>query len=133
MLERSTTKGHINHGSEDVFRRRCRHCGHRTGRVRNGRCWCVGLGRTHAIGGARHQHSDAIWLKVNGQAGQAGRQPEPDVWSVAEQISKLSEANELFPGDIIDSGTPANGGPVVRGDVIEMHIDGLPNLSVRIE
>jgi hypothetical protein len=23
-------------------------------------------------------------------------------------------------------------GPVVRGDVIEMHIDGLPNLSVKI-
>ncbi len=54
------------------------------------------------------------------------------VWSVAEQIAKLSEANELFPGDIIYSGTPENVGPVVRGDVIEMHIDGLPNLSVRI-
>jgi fumarylpyruvate hydrolase len=54
------------------------------------------------------------------------------IWSVAEQISKLSEANELFPGDIIYSGTPENVGPVVRGDVIEMHIDGLPNLSVRI-
>lgn len=30
------------------------------------------------------------------------------------------------------SGTPENVGPVVRGDVIEMHIDGLPNLSVKI-
>ena len=40
--------------------------------------------------------------------------------------------DELFPGDIIYSGTPENVGPVVRGDVIEMHIDGLPNLSVRI-
>jgi 2-keto-4-pentenoate hydratase/2-oxohepta-3-ene-1,7-dioic acid hydratase in catechol pathway len=28
--------------------------------------------------------------------------------------------------------TPENVGPVVRGDVIEMHIDGLPNLSVKI-
>jgi fumarylpyruvate hydrolase len=54
------------------------------------------------------------------------------IWSVAEQVSKLSEAFELFPGDIIYSGTPANVGPVVRGDVIEMHIDGLPNLSVKI-
>jgi len=42
------------------------------------------------------------------------------IWSVAEQISKLSEANELFPGDIIYSGTPENVGPVVRGDVIEV-------------
>ena len=54
------------------------------------------------------------------------------IWSVAEQIAKLSEANEPFPGDIIYSSTPENVGPVVRGDVIEMHIDGLPNLSVKI-
>ncbi len=53
-------------------------------------------------------------------------------WSVAEQISKLSEAFELFPGDIIYSGTPENVGPVVRGDLIEMHVEGLPNLSVKI-
>ena len=37
----------------------------------------------------------------------------------------------LFPGDIIYSGTPENVGPVVRGDVIEMHIDNLRNLSVK--
>jgi 2-keto-4-pentenoate hydratase/2-oxohepta-3-ene-1,7-dioic acid hydratase in catechol pathway len=54
------------------------------------------------------------------------------IWSVAEQIVQLSQAFELFPGDIIYSGTPENVGPVVRGDVIEMHIDGLPNLSVKI-
>ena len=54
------------------------------------------------------------------------------IWSVAEQISKLSEAFELFPGDIIYSGTPENVGPVVKGDVIECHIDGLPELSVKI-
>jgi 2-keto-4-pentenoate hydratase/2-oxohepta-3-ene-1,7-dioic acid hydratase in catechol pathway len=35
-------------------------------------------------------------------------------------------------GEIISSGTPESVGPVVRGDVIECHIDGLPNLSVRI-
>ena len=54
------------------------------------------------------------------------------IWSVAEQIANLSEAFELFPGDIIYSGTPENVGPVVVGDLIEMHIDGLPNLSVKI-
>jgi fumarylpyruvate hydrolase len=54
------------------------------------------------------------------------------IWSMAEQISRLSQANELFPGDIIYSGTPENVGPVVRGDVIEIHIDKLPDLSVRI-
>ncbi len=54
------------------------------------------------------------------------------IWRVAEQIAKLSEAFELMPGDIIYSGTPENVGPVMRGDVIECHIDRLPNLSIKI-
>jgi len=35
-------------------------------------------------------------------------------------------------GDIIYSGTPENVGPVVRGDVMLGHIDGLPDISVRV-
>ena len=73
----------------------------------------------------------AIWLKVNGATKQDANLNQM-IWSVAEQISKLSEAFELMPGDIIYSGTPENVGPVVKGDVIECHIDGLPNLSVRV-
>jgi len=73
----------------------------------------------------------AIWLKVNGAVKQNANLNQM-IWSVAEQISKLSEAFELKAGDIVFSGTPENVGPVVRGDVIECHIDGLPDLSVRI-
>ena len=72
-----------------------------------------------------------IWLKVNGVTKQNADLKQM-IWSVAEQISKLSEAFELMPGDIIYSGTPENVGPVVRGDVIECHIDRLPNLSIKI-
>jgi 2-keto-4-pentenoate hydratase/2-oxohepta-3-ene-1,7-dioic acid hydratase in catechol pathway len=54
------------------------------------------------------------------------------IWSVAEQIAKLSEAFELFPGDIIYSGTPENVGPVVKGDVILCKIEKVPNMSVKI-
>jgi fumarylpyruvate hydrolase len=54
------------------------------------------------------------------------------IWSVAEQISKLSEAFELQPGDLIYSGTPENVGPVLPGDVLLAHIDRLPALSLRI-
>jgi len=54
------------------------------------------------------------------------------IWSVAEQIAKLSEAFELKAGDLIFSGTPENVGPVVRGDVMLCKIDGLPDLSVRV-
>ena len=78
-----------------------------------------------------HFNQGSIWLKVNRQTKQNANLSQM-IWSVAEQISKLSEAFELMAGDIIYSGTPENVGPVVRGDVIECHIDGLPNLSVKI-
>jgi 2-keto-4-pentenoate hydratase/2-oxohepta-3-ene-1,7-dioic acid hydratase in catechol pathway len=54
------------------------------------------------------------------------------IWSVAEQISKLSEAFELKAGDIIYSGTPENVGPVVKGDVILCKLERLPDLSIKI-
>ena len=78
-----------------------------------------------------HFNQGSIWLKVNGQTKQNANLSQM-IWSVAEQISKLSEAFELMAGDIIYSGTPENVGPVVRGDVIECHIDSLPHLSVKI-
>ena len=54
------------------------------------------------------------------------------IWSVAEQISKLSEAFELKAGDIIYSGTPENVGPVVKGDLLLCKIEGLPDMSIKI-
>jgi fumarylpyruvate hydrolase len=89
------------------------------------------IGAVHKLAQTGHFTQGAIWLKVNGTIKQNANLNQM-IWSVAEQISKLSEAFELFPGDIIYSGTPENVGPVVRGDVIEMHIDGLSNLSVKI-
>jgi len=73
----------------------------------------------------------AIWLKVNGQVKQSANLNQM-IWSVAEQISKLSQAFELMPGDIIFSGTPENVGPVVKGDVMTGHIDRLPDISVKV-
>jgi 2-keto-4-pentenoate hydratase/2-oxohepta-3-ene-1,7-dioic acid hydratase in catechol pathway len=78
-----------------------------------------------------HLAQGAIWLKVNGATKQSANLNQM-IWNVAEQIANLSKAFELMPGDIIYSGTPENVGPVVRGDVIECHIDRLPNLSVKI-
>lgn len=89
------------------------------------------IGAIHKLAQTGHFTQGEIWLKVNGQTKQSANLNQM-IWSVAEQIAKLSEAFELFPGDIIYSGTPENVGPVVRGDVIEMHIDKLPQLSVKI-
>ena len=78
-----------------------------------------------------HFTKETISLAVNGQQKQRATLAHM-IWSVAEQISKLSEANELFPGDIIYSGTPENVGLVVRGDVILCKLETLPDLSIKI-
>jgi fumarylpyruvate hydrolase len=89
------------------------------------------IGPLHLVSQVGHFQKGNIWLKVNGQVKQNSDLTNM-IWSVAEQISRLSQAFELAPGDIIYSGTPENVGPVVRGDVIECHIDKLPELSVKI-
>lgn len=89
------------------------------------------IGPILPVAASGHFTKGAIWLKVNGKTRQISDLSQM-IWSVAEQISKLSEAFELMPGDIIYSGTPENVGPVVQGDILEGHIDGLPNLHVRI-
>lgn len=89
------------------------------------------IGPIHRVAQVNHLKEGAIWLKVNGVIKQNANLNQM-MWNVAEQISKLSEAFELMPGDIIFSGTPENVGPVMKGDVMEGHIDGLPNLSVQV-
>ena len=89
------------------------------------------LGPLQPVPTVPHFKEGAIWLKVNGQIKQNANLDQM-IWSVAEQISKLSEAFELMPGDIIYSGTPENVGPVVKGDIMDAHIDGLPDIRVRV-
>ncbi|HEX4523801.1 MAG TPA: fumarylacetoacetate hydrolase family protein [Casimicrobiaceae bacterium] len=89
------------------------------------------LGPLQPVADVGHFTKGAIWLKVNGQIKQNADLSQM-IWSVAEQISKLSEAFELAPGDIIYSGTPENVGPVIKGDVMEAHIDGLSNINVKV-
>ncbi len=89
------------------------------------------LGPLQRVASVGHFTKGAIWLKVNDNIKQNADLSQM-IWSVAEQISKLSEAFELAPGDIIYSGTPENVGPVVRGDVMQGHIDGLPDIRVKV-
>ena len=78
-----------------------------------------------------HLTKGAIWLKVNGQPKQSSDLANM-IWSVAEQVSHLSKYYELFPGDIIYCGTPENVGPVVAGDVMHGHIDGIYEIDVKV-
>jgi len=89
------------------------------------------LGPIHPAAKTGHFIKGVISLSVNGTVRQDSNLDKM-IWSVAEQISKLSEAFELKAGDIIYSGTPENVGPVVKGDVLLCQLDGLPDMSIRI-
>src|SRR5881227_1760493 len=89
------------------------------------------LGPIHPAAKTGHFTKGAISLAVNDTIKQNSNLQNM-IWSVAEQIAKLSEAFELKAGDIIYSGTPENVGPVVKGDVLLCKLDGLPDMSIRI-
>ena len=89
------------------------------------------IGPIHRVAQTGHFREGAISLKVNGVVKQNANLNQM-IWSVAEQISRLSQAFELMPGDIIFSGTPENVGPVVAGDLMQGFIAGLPALNVKV-
>ncbi len=52
-----------------------------------------------------------------------------------KQISRrtpLQTAGSMTVGAVAGCVTPENVGPVVRGDLMQSHIDGLPNPSVKV-
>lgn len=89
------------------------------------------LGPIHPVAKTGHMTKGPISLAVNGTVKQSS-DLDKMIWSVAEQIAKLSEAFELKAGDIIYSGTPENVGPVVKGDVLLCKLQGLPDMSIKI-
>lgn len=89
----------------------------------------LGLIRPATEGG--HIISGAITLQVNGQTRQRARIEEL-IWPVPDVIAFLSRYYRIEPGDLIYTGTPAGVGPVVPGDAIVVHIDGLTDLAVTI-
>src|SRR5205085_3068208 len=89
------------------------------------------LGPIHPASKTGHFTKGPISLAVNGAVKQ-NSDLQNMIWSVAEQIAKLSEAFELKAGDIIYSGTPENVGPVVKGDVLLCKLEGLPDMSIKI-
>ncbi len=73
----------------------------------------------------------AIWLEVAGARRQSSDISEM-IWKVPEIVSELSRYVGLRCGDLIFTGTPEGVGPVARGDALLAHVDGLPELRVRI-
>ncbi len=76
-------------------------------------------------------NSGVIHLDVNGEKKQSSDITKL-IWNVNETIEHLSGFFELFPGDLIYSGTPEGVGPVKAGDTLAGRIDKLGSLHVRI-
>ena len=104
-----------------------------------GRPWEIGkafehsgpCGPIHAAADLGHPDQGRVELKVNGEVKQEGDLNQM-IWKVPEMISYLSEYFELAAGDVILSGTPAGVGPVERGDVMTLSIEGLGSLDVAV-
>lgn len=77
-----------------------------------------------------------LLLKVNGETKQNAR-TSGMIFSIAEQIAKLSRIMTLDPGDVVLTGTPAGvGAPkgtfLKVGDTVDATIEGIGTLSVEI-
>jgi fumarylpyruvate hydrolase len=104
-----------------------------------GRPWDMGkgfdqsapCGDIHAVEDVGHFPKGNIWLKVNGET-QQDSDLELMIWNLQETIANLSGLVELAPGDLIYTGTPDGVGPVVSGDKMHGHIDGLSDLEITV-
>jgi len=104
-----------------------------------GRPWEIGkafersapIGPLHPASETGHLDQGRIALTVNGEIRQEGDLNQM-IWKVPEMISYLSEYFELAPGDVILSGTPAGVGPVEKGDQMELSVDGLGSMIVKV-
>lgn len=104
-----------------------------------GRPWEIGkafehsapCGPIHPAAAIGHPASGAIWLDVNGERRQSGDLSQM-IWKVPEMIAYLSRFFTLRAGDLIFAGTPAGVGPVVRGDRLVAHVDGVDEVAFTI-
>lgn len=104
-----------------------------------GRPWEIGkafeksapCGPLRPVSEVGHPDNGKVELKVNGVSKQTGDLNQM-IWKVPEMISYLSDYFELAAGDIIMTGTPSGVGPVVVGDVMDVHVEDVGDLTVKV-
>lgn len=70
-------------------------------------------------------------MTVNGQPRQKSDLAKL-IWSIPELIADLSLFYHLAPGDLIFTGTPEGVGPVVAGDRIAGHVEGVGEIALQV-
>jgi len=104
-----------------------------------GRPWEIGkafehsapVGIIHTVEQVGHPDKGRVELKVNNEIKQEGDLNQM-IWKVPEMISYLSDYFSLAAGDVILSGTPAGVGPIVKGDVMDISIEGLGSMTIPV-
>ncbi|WGF89047.1 fumarylacetoacetate hydrolase family protein [Marinivivus vitaminiproducens] len=77
-----------------------------------------------------HPREGRIWLEVEGAVRQDGNLNQM-IWGIEETVAILSTYDELLPGDLVFTGTPAGVGPVARGQAVRAGVDGVATLEMR--
>ena len=106
---------------------------------KQGRPWCIGkafdesapIGPIHPKSATGELTRGSLSLSVNGAQRQKADLSDL-IWNVNETIEHLSAAWALQPGDLIFTGTPAGVGAAVPGDLMEVSIEGLGSLQVKV-
>ena len=75
--------------------------------------------------------SGALSMSVDGQVRQQSDVSRL-IWNVRELIADLSRLYHLQPGDLIFTGTPEGVGPVLPGQRIDGHIEGVGEIRLQI-
>jgi len=103
-----------------------------------GRTWALGKDLEHSsvvstvvpMSGSVLERG-ALALNVNGQPRQKADLSKL-IWSIPELIAVLFLFYHLASGDLIFTGTPEDVGPVVLGDRIDGHIEGVGEITLTI-
>ncbi|MDE0112463.1 MAG: fumarylacetoacetate hydrolase family protein [Albidovulum sp.] len=104
-----------------------------------GRPWEIGkafersapVGPVHPVSEVGHLSEGRIALKVNGIVRQDGNLNQM-IWKVPEIIAFLSKYFSLSAGDVVLTGTPAGVAAVSRGDMLEIEIEGIEPVGVKV-
>ncbi len=73
-----------------------------------------------------------VITRVKGEERQRGSTRDM-VFSIPMLLSYVSHVMTLEPGDIVATGTPAGVGPLKRGDVVEVEVEGMSRVSNPVE
>jgi fumarylpyruvate hydrolase len=89
------------------------------------------IGTIHPAAQVGHLEKGRIELAVDGKVKQSADLADL-IWPVPEVIAFLSKLYRLEPGDLIYTGTPAGVAAVEPGNTIQVTIEGLDALEIRI-